>query len=401
MKLYHIQKYLEKGRVILSALVESSGFAKPQTLFYSYPEKYYDSVPVSADPFFPALLVPAMMQNEPLEVHASFSKKMMENQDIIQDVFSVWYAQKFNKIRIIANDLKEETAGGGNKNGTFFSLGVDSMYSMLKHLPQNHPAPGKELSSLVYMKGLELPLSDYCKCQDHDVIQCIEKVGSHYGLEVIAGETNLRDIFPLNWEGHYFGPGLAASALSLSNRFRNFFIPASHSYAILFHDPSSVLLDNLWSNEKTSIHHDGSEKDRVGKISGLITHDAFALDNLRVCVCNEGGCYNCGKCWKCIRTMITLQILNKLRQAASFPDELPDHYWMELRTYQPRSMVFTMENLELARKHGKKDIEKILQREIRVGNLDLFREGRSMGFLLSEFFYYLLIKTGKKLRVIK
>ncbi len=401
MKLYQIHKYLQKGKVILSAEVESSGFSRPQTIFYSYPERLYDAVPVSADPFFPALLVPAMMQDEPLEVNGPFSKKMMENQGIIQDVFSVWYPQKFNRIPVIANNLKGKATRENVKNGTFFSLGVDSMYSMLKHLPQNQPLPGKELTSLVYMKGLELPLSDYCQCQDHEVIECIEKVGRHYGLEVIAGETNIRDVFPLNWEGHYFGPGLAASALSLSDRFRNFYIPASHSYAILFHDPSSVLLDNLWSNETCSIHHDGSEKDRAGKIADMIIHDAYALDNLRVCVCNEGGCYNCGKCWKCIRTMITLKILNKLKQAASFPDELPEHYWMELRTYQPRSMAFTIENLKLARQYKERDIEKILQREIRVGNLDLFREGKPMGYLLSEFFHYLLIKTGKKLRMIK
>lgn len=398
MILKSITREVKNNKAVLSAEISYNQNTETQTLFFSYPEEYFDYLPQSADPFFPALLIPAMEMKEDLEIVPPISAKIIQNQPIIQDVFATWHPEKFSKINIIANnqtEIKAETQI--IRNATFFSLGVDSMYSMLKYLPWQNPAKEKALTSLIYMKGLELPLSVYIKGQDKEVIDSVKKVAEHYKLEAIVGETNIRDIFPLDWEDYYFGPGLAATALSLSQGFRNVYIPSSHSYATLFPDPSSPLLDSLWSNENTFLFHDGSERERVQKITDMIVHDPFALKNLRVCVSNEGGNYNCGKCWKCIRTMITLEIIDKLHDCGSFPNQLPKNYSMQLRTYIIDSLEFTKENLRLAQKHGKKDLERILEREIRVGKLDLMRNGKPISYLVKEMAHYLYVKTARRM----
>ncbi len=396
MKLLGVKKNVMNGKAVISAEITSSHFKKSKTIFFSYPEEYYDYLPDNADPFFPAILIPAMMTDRVLEVVPSFSQKMFENQATIQDIFAAWHPSDFKKVKVAAGNLHNDTGKRSEKNATFFSLGVDSMYSMLKYLPQNNPPAGKQLTSLVYMKGLELPLSVYAKGQDQDVINASRKVGAHYNLDVIVGETNIRDVFPLDWEDHYFGPGLAATALSLSNGLRNIYIPSSHSYAIFFHDPSSPLIDNLWSNERTNIFHDGSEKERAEKIADLIVHDSFALNHLRVCVSNEGGGYNCGKCWKCIRTMVTLEILGVLKDSNTFPHKLPKHYYTQLRTYIPDSLEFTRENLKLAQLYGRKDLERKLQREINIGTLDIYRNGKPVHDFFKEVLMYCFVKVGRK-----
>lgn len=396
MRLISVKKRLEDGKAILSAQIDSQQFGNNQYVYFSYPEKYFDYLSETADPFFAAMLIPAMMTESELEIVPPLSQKILENQSIIQDIFAVWHPGKLSRVKIIANSLITEPGQGKGLNATFFSLGVDSMYSMLKYLPRNEPPPGKELNSLIYMKGLELPLSTYCNGQDKAVVANMMKVADHYNLDLVVGETNIRDVFPLNWEYHYYGPGLGATALSLSNGFSIVFIPSSHSYAFIYHDPSSPLIDGLWSNENTCIFHDGSEKERAEKVADLIVHDPFALGRLRVCVANEGGDYNCGKCWKCVRTMVTLEILGRLKDSESFPGILPKNFNVELRTYNPVSLEYTRENLKLAKRVGHKEMINILSREVRIGSLDILRNGMTVSGFVKDVLLYCYLRLGKK-----
>jgi len=400
MILKNINKIRKEGKVVLSGVIHSDFYKNPQTIFFSYPEAYWDYLPETADPFFPGLLIPCLFSGENLEILPPLSQKLMENQSVVQDIFLSWHPNKAKRVEVKAETLHQNQVKSIEKSATFFSLGVDSMYSLLKHISQNSTSPENQLKSIIYIKGMELPLSIYAKQQDRPVIDAIKKVGRHYDLDVIIGETNLRDIFPLDWEDQYFGPGLASTALSLSNGFRKIFIPSSHSYRFFFHDPSSPLLDHLWSTEQTQIIHDGAEKERAEKIADSIVNDNFALNNLRVCVDNDGGIHNCGKCGKCIRTMVTLEILGLLKNSEIFPHKLPDEFAIQLNTFIPDSLEFTKENLKLAKKYGRKDIEKILEREIRLGNLEILRRDKSVGFVFRETVYYYYIKFLKKLGVL-
>lgn len=399
MQILDINKTFKEGKVILSAEIKSDCQNEPQTLFFCYPEKFGAYLPLNADPFFPVMLIPSMLYGEDLEILPELSAGLYNNQSVIQDIFKSWYPGKLKKIKVNAENFYRPPENLPEKNATFFSLGVDSMYTLLKHLPENNPYPGKELNSLIYIKGLELPLSTYSKGQDKDVILAIDRLARHYGLELVTGETNIRDVFPLDFVKLFLGPSLASCALSLSDGFKNIFVPSHYSYADLFHVSSHPMIDGLWSNEKTRIIHDGSEKERAYKIADLIAYDDYALDNLRVCVCNEGGNYNCCRCWKCIRTMLTLEIIGRLENSGAFKLPLPHNYSTELKSYSHDSMVYVKENWKLAKNFGRKDLEKRLYIEIRVGSLDIFRDQKSYAYLFKEIIHYILIKLGRKLSI--
>ena len=396
MHLKKIKKYTSNGKVFLTAEVEAKHFNKAKQIFFSYPEKYVNYIPENADPFFPAVMMPAMRYGEDLVIDSPVSQKLMNSQSLIQDIFITWYPEDLKRIRITASEINESEPEPRNRNATFFSLGVDSMYTMLKYLTTNDPPPGKELSVLIYMKGLELPLSIYKDHQEVHVIQSIKELTAHYNLDVIVGETNIRDIFPLRWDTNYSGPGLSSVALSLCKGFDHIYIPSSHSYANLSANPSSPLTDRLWSNGQVKIIHDGAEAERAEKIETLIVKNTIALNKLRVCVDNAGGDYNCGKCWKCLQTMVTLKIVGKLKNSKSFPDELPENSSNSMQIYNHSSLKFTMENLKLAQKYNDKQMEKVLSREIRFGKLDLLRDKRPIYFLFNEMLYYYWWKILKK-----
>ena len=81
------------------------------------------------------------------------------------------------------------------------------------------------------------------------------------------------------------------------------------------------MVDRLWSSERIEFIHYGAHVTRPEKIAEVVALDPIALKNLRVCP--DSPVSNCGKCYKCLRTMIPLDIVRKLKEASTFPDEVP------------------------------------------------------------------------------
>ena len=61
MKIISVNKNIKDGKAILSAKIESENYPDAREIFFTYPEEFADHLPVSADPFFPAVLIPAML----------------------------------------------------------------------------------------------------------------------------------------------------------------------------------------------------------------------------------------------------------------------------------------------------------------------------------------------------
>jgi hypothetical protein len=83
------------------------------------------------------------------------------------------------------------------------------------------------------------------------------------------------------------------------------------------------LLDPLYSSSDLRIRHDGIELSRLEK-TRLIAGWDVALQNLRVC--NQyrqyrSGRLNCGRCEKCVRTMLGLLAVGALDKTNVFPSQ--------------------------------------------------------------------------------
>jgi hypothetical protein len=215
---------------------------------------------------------------------------------------------------------------------------VDSFYTLLKHQ--------QEITDLIFIHGFDFSL-------DNDALrkkasEMIREIGLHFGKRVIEIETNAElflDVFLWSHDSH--GAFLASIGYLLLSFFRRIYVPASHTYAnaafyLLGSHPS---LDPLWSTEALEFVHDGCEAARIDKVA-LIAKSDVALNFLRVCFEGPNRPRNCGRCEKCIRTMINLHIVGALDRCTTFENQLDPKYIEKMMIYNYGGRLFIRENLK-------------------------------------------------------
>ena len=294
---------------------------KPFELWYRFPGNFYEFLSSeNADPFLAALLAPAMCLGEALKIDGKISPKLLRASRQIQDIYRCWMP----RLKPVEVDVEIDTARGAGvksnsgRNGLFFSLGVDSGYSLAKNL-REHPADEETVTDLVTVLGFDISIAEpkrFFTMQENAV-----KVGSGLGKSVLPVSTNLR-VFTdriSDWVVLYHGAALASVGLALGTRFQRMMIAATHTYADLFPHGSHPVLDPLWSTERLSVVHDGCEADRLTKVR-RVAEVPELLATLRVCTTSETtDAYNCGICEKCLRTMVGFHIAGALEKCATLP----------------------------------------------------------------------------------
>ena len=80
------------------------------------------------------------------------------------------------------------------------------------------------------------------------------------------------------------------------------------------------MLDPLWSTEGLTVVHDGCEADMFAKMA-FVSRSPLVLETLRVCP-GFGNGYNCGRCMKCMRTMVALLQAGALDRCQTLPHEI-------------------------------------------------------------------------------
>jgi hypothetical protein len=171
----------------------------------------------------------------------------------------------------------------------------------------------------------------------------LRQVAEELGKVLVEVETNLVRFSNqyTNFPDHYAGSALASIGLILSPQFRKIYIPATYSYEHLFPESTHPLLDPLWSTESLIFEHDGCEANRVEKIARIAQSD-IALRSLRVCFDDS---YNCGRCEKCLYTMVSLQAVGALERCSSFNQKLDIEAVSRMEIWPDRILPFAEENL--------------------------------------------------------
>jgi hypothetical protein len=252
------------------------------------------------DFMLPIVLYAAMKEGKNLHIDGNVSSKLMSNVPAIQDIFHDWYPQ-YKKVQVTCAGEYASSYTGNNEVGCFFTAGVDSSYTLLKHI--------NEITRLIFLDN----------CYDHREgneeimsahVQHLKRLSERLGIPFIEISSNMRDFMDKYgiWGNHNHGAAFASIALLLSNHCKKIYIASSDRYSDLAKWGSHPLLDPLWSNESMTIVHDGCEASRINKVK-FIAQNEILVSSLRVCFHELP---NCGRCEKCIRTWIELRIANAL-----------------------------------------------------------------------------------------
>ncbi len=312
-----------------AATVEVSANVDGFRLWYRLPKTY--QVSRAGDPFLAAALLPAMLQGEKLEIDPSLSisPELLKNIAVLQEIHHCWNPV-FKMTPISATTLPVGPVNAGTLS--FFSGGVDSMYTFLKR--------SEEISHAVFIHGFDF-------FQDGEAYRiAVERNTAFvqsFGRTLIPVETNH---YPFGYRynlSRNLTQGSALASVALLLGFPHVYIPAAYSYSQLTPLGSHPLTDPLYSNECVKIMHDGAEVRRVDKVIKIAANQA-ALANLRVCFDDMNA--NCGKCAKCLRTMIPLNLLSVT--AAPFPPLPPYKGIRKMRIGNDIEKIFFQENTELA-----------------------------------------------------
>lgn len=314
MVIANISCQKDAKNITLSADITFSG-KNTERAYITVDKKYERFIAQDASPFLAAILLPCMKSKENIYVDGHISEALYKNTKAIIKLVSKWNVG-LSKITIRAKEMTKDTYRP-KYNASFFTAGVDSFYTYLKHKDKKTT----KITHLVLVHGFDVPLAN--KEFFRKVRATVENVAKKEKIHAIVLETNLGEIVEkrLVWDFAH-GGALAAIALMLRKNIKTVLIPAAVRNDQLFPYGTHPDLDVLWSTETMKVKSDGGEYDRIGKVTKAVSKSPLALQYLRVCTQNMKGKYNCSQCYKCLMTMIYLVGSNALKNAKTFEKKI-------------------------------------------------------------------------------
>jgi hypothetical protein len=329
-----------------------------------------------AESFLAAALFPAMKTGQPLHISGAISPKLLAETQTIQEIFHRWFPE-YRKVSIQAEPGFADKVNRTEDVGAFFSGGVDSFYTLLKHQD--------EITKIIFVHGLDIKLRNVSLRSK--VSREIRKIAEELGKQLIEVETNVHEFAD---QYNYNGSLLPSIGLILAAQFKRIYIPSNLSYDYVFPDSSHPLLDPLWSTEYLTFIHDGCEANRNEKL-GRISQSDIALGSLRVCLQNPEDSFNCCQCEKCLRTMIGLQAIGVLDRYTTFNQKL-DIEAVSRMNLRDQLLPFAEENLKaLETKSRNTDLAEALR--FCINN---FKYKKMANLLHSNFGEFLDSEEGSK-----
>ena len=316
-----IQAVEDAAGTTLSARIEGAGLNVPSTVWFHYPSILAPFVARNGDPFFPAALLAAMRHDRRLIIRSDVSTALLEASSRIMGHYAAMpRPPSFHRIEVTADAAPRKDRGG--LAGTFFSCGVDSLYTLLANVARYPSEDSRSISHLVLVHGFDIALED--EKLFASVREQAEVVAQALGKTLVVVRTNVRALLTgMDWARHAVGPAMASVGLSLGRLFHTLHISSGPAFVELKPPATGCHpgLDPLWSTETLEFVHTGAEKKKGDKVA-FIASSPLALRVLRVCWKNPDGAYNCGRCEKCLNTMVLLQLCGALDRAATFPRTL-------------------------------------------------------------------------------
>lgn len=301
----------DETKITLSANIAFQG-EEFRPMFFRVGKEYEDFLIADASPFLAALFMPCMKKGEDIVIEGTIPEDLKLQLPKIMDVVTGWNVG-FKKIHITSATTSEEIKNT-TAVGNFFSGGVDSFYTYLKHQDS--------VTHLISIKSWEIPpeiTSVSAETEKDNTHEIAEK----QNLKVITVESNYKEIIEpvLDWEWN-LGGNMAAVALMLRNGLKAAYIPSGMRLDQLCPYGTHPDLDPLWSTNTIKIFHDGCEYSRLEKVLHSISKSSLALTHLRVCTHNLKSQENCNKCFKCIVTKMALLCADVLDKTPTFDRKL-------------------------------------------------------------------------------
>lgn len=336
-------------------------------IFYEFPAgTVITSHPANA--FLVLTLPVAMSVQARVEIEGAVSESLLDQLQTYQEILQKWYYDRgLRKVEITASSIYAEPDSGGNtESAATFTGGVDSFYTLLRHK--------EEISKLFYIHGLDIRLEskDFLK----KVSRHLRSVAQNLGIDLIEPVSNCKLLLEdyVDWRDIGYGPAIASTILLTNHNIKTFYIPGAEDYNFLEGGGTHILINPLWNCDGTSFIYDGPEASRIQKVDYIVgSHEA--QQNLRVCwqPVEE---YNCGRCEKCIRTMVSIDLVGDISKYKKvFPVTYSPTMISETSIINDAQKSMAVDSYKYAESVGRKDVSGMLKALIdRYDSLNIYNQ---------------------------
>ena len=283
-------------------------------IFFEVPPELGDGLSTDPESFAVGCAVPAMSHGERrLAIEGSLCPRVRDGLSGAGTLLRSWHGETFTAISIEpSGGFRAKTPASPVRPALFLSGGVDSLYTLASNrtdFPLDHPASFRDA---IVLRGFSFHPPDTSHANDvwRRSSTAVRTLASAAALSPITMTTNLREIEPdFGLFARYFVLLLASAAHALARRVTTASIAADLKIAALFPWGSHPLFHALAGSSAVDVVESGGERTRLEKVRALADHaDLLAT----VVVCQEGplpgDVLNCGRCEKCVRTLVSLMI---------------------------------------------------------------------------------------------
>jgi len=326
----------ETGDTITWGVTIENANNKCSHLWYRIPVEYKEIITAGCEPFVLGALFMAMSQATDLVVHGQVSPSLLRNLEEFQNAWISWRPEWYTKIEIMADrELESSKAVNSARAIMAFSGGVDASFTAWSHKKGQRGRLTCDIATGVMVHGFDIPLD-----RGDDFRFAAEKstrMLASLGMTLIPVTTNFRELEG-DWEDTH-GAGLASCLMLFQDNYARGVIASTEPYnSLVIPWGSNPITDPLLSGNSFQIIHDGAAFTRSEKIR-TIAQWPEALRNLRVCWQGEQKDRNCGRCEKCVRTILNFRVMG-IDLPECFEHDVTDQQILSLKGLRPGTPQF-------------------------------------------------------------
>lgn len=362
----HMEKNDGLIRAVATVIFEDADHPA-QEIFIETDSAYAEAIFANPHAFAVGCIIPALYFGERrLALDEAICPRLKEGLETVMALMHHWTNGRFMPLRIDAPVAQTAMHQDRHRHAAIFlSGGMDSL-AALKRIRDNYAPthPGYPRDALlvhgfdiggVIERGAKYPVFERAKA-------AMVPVAADAGLSLIPVYTNIRHLCDNRdlWLNQFFGAVLAAAVHIFSPRINLAWLASSYDIPHLHPCGSHPLLDPAYGSLDLRISHRDVGLSRMEKLKIVADWDV-AFQNFRVCLANMPDKLNCGRCEKCVRTMLELEAMGLLHKTRAFEENAVDPSWLDafsitIRVREP----FYEELVEPLRARGRNDLaEKI------------------------------------------
>ena len=316
---------MEKGihgpRVVAKVCWEDSDLPD-QDFFFETVDEFSHRLSCDPHPFLVGCILPAMRHGEQrIRIEGEICPLLKANLRTVTGLIRNWYGTQ-RVAPVIEAKIRSGVDSGSQPSqaASFLTGGIDGLATLRMNrlnVPVLHSASIRECLMVYGMN----PESDNRPESFERALASLKVVAEDADVRLVPVYTNIRDLddnarFFLN---EFHGAVLAAAAHACSSGLHMVYIASSADIPHVMPWGSHPLLDENYSSFNLRVRHDGILFSRLEK-TRIVSGWDVALQSIKVCTENWPG-ENCGKCEKCLRTMLALMVMGALERSQAFPGD--------------------------------------------------------------------------------